>query len=464
MCARTVVFDLPYFDISKAPNVRGVVAWGAHDAGTDFSANPPELLDELVERHGLYPASPWIYGFAWPSSERCQVMGTSLAKAVALRSNIALWLLTERFPDWDLALIGVSESHSVLEALWHGIDEQHLLYRHASAPAAARGVQAVYRAIDQLVDTLTKAFPESTILIFSMHGMGPNRSDVPSMVLLPELLHRFAFDRPLLEQPESWSRATSGVPILGERDEWDVVLPDVSSAGRRIGSKTSKLLFKLWRRTRDEVVRWIPSKLRNLLRRKLIYQNRKAMSQPRRESLEWMPAARYQPLWHKMPAFALPSYYDGKIRLNLQGRESTGIVPLEKYELHCEEIRRILNDCRDPYTGDHVIDHIGWPGRHNPLELAPSRADLDIKWKGSPLCLEHPDLGRVGPIPFRRTGGHTGPHGMAYLISDVATPGEYGVRSSFDVVPTLFDLLNERPTDRISGHSLLKSVVHPSLG
>jgi hypothetical protein len=391
-------------------------------------------------------------------------MGTSLAKAVALRTKIALWLLRERFPDWDLALIGVSESHSVLEALWHGIDEQHLLYRHASAPAAARGVQAVYRAIDQLVDTLTKAFPESTILIFSMHGMGPNRSDVPSMVLLPELLHRFAFDRPLLEQPESWSRATSGVPILGERDEWDVVLPDVSSAGRRIGSKTSKLLFKLWRRTRDEVVRWIPSKLRNLLRRKLIYQNRKAMSQPRRESLEWMPAARYQPLWHKMPAFALPSYYDGKIRLNLQGRESKGIVPLEKYELHCEEIRRILNDCRDPYTGDHVVDHIGWPGRHNPLELAPSRADLDIKWKGSSLCLEHPDLGRVGPIPFRRTGGHTGPHGMAYLISDVATPGEYGVRSSFDVVPTLFDLLNERPTDRISGHSLLESVVNPSLG
>ena len=39
-------------------------------------------------------------------------MGNALAEGVALRSKIALWLLRERFPDWELALIRVSEPHS----------------------------------------------------------------------------------------------------------------------------------------------------------------------------------------------------------------------------------------------------------------------------------------------------------------------------------------------------------------
>ena len=215
--ANTVVFDFPYFDLSRASQVRGAVGWGAHDPGIEFSTTPKDLLDELHEKYGVYPGSEWIYGFAWPSPERCRTMGNALAEGVALRSKIALWLLKERFPDWDLALIHVSEPHSVLEALWHGVDEQHPLHGHSSSRAAAEGVHNVYRAIDRLVGSLTAEFEDATILLFSMHGMGPNRSDVPSMVLLPELLHRYAFGRSFFVQPESWSLAPNGVPILAKR-------------------------------------------------------------------------------------------------------------------------------------------------------------------------------------------------------------------------------------------------------
>ena len=110
MRANTVVFDFPFFDLSRASNVRGAVAWGAHGAGMEFSTSPKELREELLQRHGAYPASQWLYGFAWPSLERCQTMGNALAEGAATRSEIALWLLKERFPDWELALIGVSES------------------------------------------------------------------------------------------------------------------------------------------------------------------------------------------------------------------------------------------------------------------------------------------------------------------------------------------------------------------
>jgi hypothetical protein len=153
-------------------------------------------------------------------------MGNALAESVALRSKIALWLLKERFPDWDLALIGVSEAHSVIEALWHGVDERHPLHSHPSSRAAADGVHKVYHAIDRLVGTLTTEFEHATILLFSMHGMGANRSDVPGMVLLPELLHRYAFGRSFFVQPDSWTLADDGVPILREEDNWHVATPD----------------------------------------------------------------------------------------------------------------------------------------------------------------------------------------------------------------------------------------------
>jgi hypothetical protein len=52
-----------------------------------------------------------------------------------------------------------------------------------------------------------------------MHGMGENRSDVPGMVLLPELLYRHAFSRPFFEQQNSWTRAANGLPILGEEGD-----------------------------------------------------------------------------------------------------------------------------------------------------------------------------------------------------------------------------------------------------
>jgi len=118
---------------------------------------------------------------------------------------------------------------------------------------------------------------------------------------------------------------------------------------------------------------------------------------------------------------------------------------------------RTLELCRDPFSGDCVVDDIEWPGRDEPLDLPPSGADLIVNWRGSPLCMEHPDLGRMGPVPFRRTGGHSGLYGMAYLKSDILAPGDYGIRSSFDVVPTLFDLLNERLPSKISGQSLIRN-------
>jgi hypothetical protein len=41
---RTVAFDLPYFDLALAGDVRGISNWGAHDPGVATDSQPPELL------------------------------------------------------------------------------------------------------------------------------------------------------------------------------------------------------------------------------------------------------------------------------------------------------------------------------------------------------------------------------------------------------------------------------------
>ena len=440
--ARTVVFDIPYFDLGKAPQVTGVTAWGGHDPGTDFRSSPDGLADELLARFGPYPASRWIYGFAWPSAERCRTMGDALTAGADLRARAVQWLLTERFPDWDLAMVGVSESHSALEALWHGIDENHPLHGHPSAAAAGEGIASVYRAIDRLIGDLATTFPDAAIVVFSMHGMGPNESDVPSMVLLPELLCRYMLGKSVLVQNPSWNGSGDGVPILGEDDNWSV---------------KTKVPRSPVRRFLDSAAKRMPARLRGGVRRSP-GGGAEIGTAGRTDSIDWLPGARYQPLWHEMRAFALPSFYDGRIRINLEGREGQGLVSLDNYDAVCDEIEQMLAECCDPATGVSVVDRITRNGGDDPRELGPWSGDLDVMWTQNVLAFDHPRVGRIGPVPYRRTGGHTGDWGMAYLCGPDIAPGDLGQRSAFDVIPTLIDLLGEDAGAKVCGRSLLPAV------
>ena len=424
--ARAVVFDLPYIRLEDAPRVRGFTAWGAHDPGCATASNPPNLVAEVKARFGDYPATEWIYGFAWPSVDKCRSMGTALTDAVKLRARISRWIFTERLTDWDLGVLVVSEPHSAAEGLWHGIDPQHPLAGQPSAPVAGEGVRGVYTAIDQLVGDMVEALPDTIIIVFSMHGMGVNESDVPSMALLPELLYRHAFGRSAIrESPCSGEDAS--LPILGPDEIWDVNVA-------------------------------LPPTMTEKLRALLGLRHARTVSQG---SLDWMPAARYQPYWHKMRAFALPSFYDGQIRINLRNREAHGLVSLEQVHAVRDEITQLLMDCRNPQTGEKVVREITYHVHCSPLELDSSAADITVVWHGSPLAFQHPKLGRLGPLPFRRPGGHTGDLGVAWIHGAGLEVADRGVHSAFDIVPTLYDLLNQSPPESISGTSMLSPLKSP---
>lgn len=177
------------------------------------------------------------------------------------------------------------------------------------------------------------------------------------------------------------------------------------------------------------------------------------------QTLDWMPAALYQPYWKSMRAFALPSFYDGRIRINLNGRERFGLVDPTDYQQTCEEIIQLLEECTDSRTGgpaDNCIER--QPIDRDPFRLGDTESDLVVVWKG-PLGIVHPRLGTIGPIPYRRSGGHTSPYRVMYLSGPGNRPGVYSERSSFDLVPTLLELLDEIPGKPISGSRMLKEML-----
>lgn len=425
--SRCVLFDVPYCDLHVAPSVRGIARWGAHDPGVPQGARPAELFDEITRRFGEYPATEHIYAMVWQSPEMTRTAGEALARATRVRARAASWLLAERLPDWDLAVVTVSEPHSAIEPLWHGVDADHPLHAHDSAPVARRMLEAVYTETDSLIGHLRHAVPDADLCLFAMHGMGPNDADTPAMVMLPELLYRRQFGKPYMRDM-SWPQALpDGTPLLAPDQTWHHTMLD--------------RIPPLW-----------SDPVQAILKARTGYDE----APVRDEKIDWQPASRYRPFWPQMEAFALPSFYDGRIRLNVLGRERYGTVSPNRYAALLDDIVEMLDACVDPLTGEKNVAGVLRPDKP-PMNVGRTEADLYVYWRGLARALEHPELGRIGPVPFRRTGGHSGQSGFLYLNAPGYAAGDRGEASSFDVVPTILSLLGETSAlQGVSGQELAK--------
>ena len=432
-----VVFDAPYFNLPDVKNANGLVAWGAHDPGVAPYSQPRSLDREIRQRFGNYPAKRWIYGHTWPDPQKTVEMGQALTRAVEKRGEITNWLLSDRFPDWRLGITVISELHSATEALWHGVDDTHPLASQPSRASARNAMHSVYEAVDAFIENIQSKWPDIDILAFTPHGMGRNESDLTSMALLPELMYRRTFGKPLLTAGERDANSSVVLPEA-PTEAWPTSVRHYLPQGNE-GQKPRK------RR---------PGGVRRQWRQRLRTLKRALIPSVAQSSLGWMPANWYAPHWRNMDVFALPSFYDGQLRVNLQGREAAGRVALHEYDATIEGVIAELDACRDSVTGRPIVkEYVRNP--HPPLDLGVTEADLVIVWNNSVDAITHPQHGQLGPIPFRRPGGHTGGLGIALITGSTITPGAREVQSAFDVVPTILDWLGRPATPLVSGQSFL---------
>ena len=432
---RTLSFDVPYLSLAGAGDDVRVSCWGGHLRAYPRAANPAGLLREIDARFGPHPAWAIEHRQAWGRAKGLAEIANRLAEGARRRATILNWL-ADRYPDWDLLLTVLTEAHSAAECFGHGLADRPPLAAIPTAGVAREHLHGVYRALDEAVGSIVADLPEhTTVVVFSLHGSDANHVDIASMVLLPELLYRLHFERPLLRDPDQQAWRRRGYPpiLLRGGEDWGSYMAD-----RRRGAGLSGMAR--WGRYLTR------SRPGNAPEETTLSPDQIGTPQDR---VDYQAVTWYRDAWARMKAFALPTHGDGRVRINLQGREGAGVVAREDYERVCDQVERSVGECRDPRTGRKVVAGFERPLASDPMDPEGPDADLVIEWVEGIDAFEHLRVGTVGPFPFRRMAGHT-PDGFALIAGPGIEPARLGAHDATVLAPTLISLLGGEPTLPVS--------------
>jgi hypothetical protein len=452
--APVVAFDVP--KVVRSPRVDGiqVLGWGAHSPQYPVGSLPSGLLDEVIAEFGPHPALSIEYAGTWNQPEYLERLGTAQADGIRARASILRWL-ADRSPDWRLLVTVFGETHQPGHMMWHGA-WGGLLGATSTATIARDAYREIHRAFDDALGEILRWAPEdATVIVFSVQGMSDGAEDTAS-ALVSEVLYRWATGRACLRGADlaSWRRA-GAPPVVPDESE----LAGTTLA-RQFGRHPGETVRQRARAgARDLLARRAPAVLRlcrHLLGRPL---EPAAAWTPSEhpycdESMnDWHPAAWYRNAWPRMPAFAVPSFSDVHVRINLSGRERSGVVARHDYRRVCDEIERVVNGCRDGRDGRPLVVDVTRIRAHDPLDPNGPSADLVIRCRPSD-ALEHPELGVVGPVVIARTGSHS-----EIGFADIAGPGILrGHRPEArvcDLSAAIVDLVGSQSTGALDGRSIL---------
>jgi hypothetical protein len=446
-----IAIDVPHLSPSGS-GVR-VCCWGGHVLTSVRGSVPRGLLHEIVEQFGAHPAFRADQLYAWHRREYVESLGNALAVGARRRIEIARWL-QQRFGDWNLILVAMSEAHSAGENFGHTLDEAHPLASTSTAALAWQKLVDVYRALDDAVGRFAATLPQDTaLLVFALHGMTINDADLPSQVLLPELLYRVQRGRSRLRDVDQQKWRQAGCPPVVPKSSvtWKQHM-DSRWRGARPGRSGFR---RLARRLLPSAV--LDARQRHAERRSRAVSGESANTGETdrgHRKLDGSVPSWYRESWPELGAFALPTFSDARVRINVRGREHGGIVPLDEYPSFCSQVKAWVRASRDARTGRPAVEDVCSIGADDAFDPVGHDADLVVRWAPGVDAIVHPDVGTIGPYPFRRTGGHT-PHGFAWLSGPGIEPGEHGERPVRDVPPTILTLLGHPVPHDIHGTPLL---------
>lgn len=472
---KTIVFDAPGCPLGSSPDGVEVLAWGAHSPHHPRASRPAGLISAIDSEVGRHPGMRNAFDAGWHNGTRLDSVVEGLAVG-ALRRAEAWSMLQRRFPDWELGIVVMSETHDSSELLWHGVDPNHPLAKAVDTDHVAACLERTYFAVDEAVGRMVAGTPTDTaIVVYSLFGTGTGPGDVPSIVLLPELLHRLAGSPATFRSAEATAWKKAGCPLVVPRrsEMWREAMDRLCSGPR-------DPMARLAHRS-ERIARTYLRPLRRQLAKQLRRSSVGSVGNPIPgeqgapgageveigETLDWQFAARYRQWWPGMRAFALPTFAEGMVRVNLAGREENGIVPVSDYDAACDEVEEAVRACTNPRTGRPAVkDVIRVPVEEvmNPNHYA----DMVVVWDGPTDALEHPATGLIGPVPFNRPGAHT-TNAFAIVCPESAhLHDRYVTRGSdrdgypvgragtiLDLPPTLLDLLGRPVPEGLEGTSLL---------
>ena len=429
---KVCLFDFP--QAAMQADVHGIQInnWGCNSPMIEPGSSPPELYQEIVEKYGVHEGAQNFNSTGnVENNEKQQRFHAAIIDGIQKRTQVMKDLITR--DEWDLCLMNISEYHMATHYFWE--------HPHSQNSETQARVESVYRACDQLLGEVLEVMPEgATTFAVSIEGMKENNADVAGGFILPELLYRMNFPgKTAREFPQDDS--------------------SLSEEERRV----TRSLLEGWKR---------PSFLARVLRKllpieyavdleQLLGIDFTVINREHDPDLSYQATVRYRPVWKRMKAFALPTFSDAFIRINVKGREKHGIVVPEDYERVCDEVIDELMSLKDKVTGSSVVERV-IRTREDISELNDTRkhmADLIVIWKDPSHTMISPQYGQMGPFRCLRTGTHH-PGGFSVIYGPEIIPGMTlkEVRSVFDFFPTVIDASSAPVPAHLPGPSYLKEV------
>ena len=444
---RVAIFDLPHSRVSEQINGLQVFAWGAHAPLAPSVSQPAHLLDELTKRHGEHPTLNKDHASCL-DLKALRHLQKGLEVGISRRSAICQDLLQREA--WDLFLTIFGETHSAEHFLWHLSQPDHPLYQMLGSRLSSDPLLEVFEAIDKAIgEILTKVPDDAYVLIFADHGMGSNIMDLPSMLFLSELLYRYNFPGQVGIAAGQLGKSP-GQPFTGMRAKQ-------GSLGMLWSLKHDSNALKRFLR------RNTPTKLFDRLEPFFGSSQFPDLISPfqlreQSDPFFYQPAVWYRSFWPRMKAFALPSFSEGYIRINLQGREPEGIVAPDEYEAICDELTQVLYRLKNARTGKPMVQKV-IRTRQQATECEPKLpdADLVVLWQEDQTTdvADSPDVGRIGPVPYFRTGSHRSEGFLMAKGPGIAPGSSLPVGHALDLAPTILKLMGAPIPEYCEGISLL---------
>ncbi|MEL7037892.1 MAG: alkaline phosphatase family protein [Cyanobacteria bacterium J06592_8] len=453
---RVITFDVPQLRLNPKTNGLQIGAWGAHSPQIPSGSIPEPLFQEIVDKHGPHPGLHKDYAVCLDVKSTMKLEERFLT-GIKRRSAICQDLL-QRQP-WDLFLTVFGESHGGGHVFWQLSQPDHPLYETLRPKVSHDPLLAVYQAMDKAIgEILTKAPENAYVVLFSDHGTGAATIDLPSFIFLPEFLYRYSFPGKCAIES---GKISDPLPPMITKMKWNFWERHLW------GQKSDPNPIRSFLR------RETPTRIFNLIEPFLDANPGEydliSPFQLRRQGetvVPWNPAQWYKPLWPKMKAFAIPSFAEGYVRINLKGREPNGIVDPSEYEAVCDDLCEKLHALRDPRNGIPMVSHIVRT-RKNAEDRNPKLPDPDliVVWQEEYVTdvMESPDYGRFGPLPPYRSASHRSQGFILATGPDINPDSTLSSGHVLDLAPSILDLMGAPIPEHMEGKPMPLRTSQPAI-
>jgi predicted AlkP superfamily phosphohydrolase/phosphomutase len=401
---RVLIIDVPMAPPPQPLAGVEISGWSSHDRLAPPASYPEDVMRCVIDEFGDCPLGDEIFGCT--SARSVLGIRDEVKESTRRLADLVTAWLTRG--DWEFVLVAFGAPHRGGHRLWDlsGVRDSTVAGREK---ALSHAMKEVYTACDEALGRIRAAAPEhARIVVFSLHGMGPNTSRVG---ILPEMLAR----------------------ILGENTQ--------PPSSVRIGRVTQSLVERVPVEWRHAAKKQLPRAIKDWLTEKW-YMGASDVSSQR--------------------AFSLVADLQGYIRINLRGRERNGLVELgEELDALCDRIQAGLRsfvdaDTREPIVHDVVrVEQVCAPAER--LQLLP---DLVVRWTETSAARHRavvsPDFGVVPwPVPSKQPDGRSGNHRDEGFVAGLGKTEPQA--HILDLAPTFLSCLAVRPPEIMAGRSLVSS-------